>query len=179
MTYEKKWFFASCILGTVHAIAIMGICFLAIYSCEEQGQTFANNETCFTTPNIWNYRVLTFFCAYCTVDLFNAAVIQRDFSSGTAQTYFHHILGIVGCIFGIYFGGFLTVTSSVSAITEMSTPFVNFRYMLYDLEIRTGSLYLVNGTLMTLSFFIFRVVFQTWLVVYKLWPHVYDNNPNN
>ena len=51
--------------------------------------------------------------------------------------------------------------------------------MLYGLDIKNGPLYMVTGTVMTLSFFIFRVVFQTWLVVYKLWPHVFNNNPND
>jgi len=56
-------------------------------------------------------------------------------------------------------GGFLTVVASLSSIVEMSTPFVNFRLMLYELDYKTGTLYLVNGLLMTFSFFICRVVF--------------------
>ena len=51
--------------------------------------------------------------------------------------------------------------------------------MLYDLDYKTGPLYAANGIMMTLSFFIFRVLFQTWLVVYKLWPQVYNNNPTD
>ncbi len=84
MTNEKKWFFTACLLGTVHAIALVVMCFVAVFSCEvpTEGQTFANNETCFMTPNIWNYRLLAFFSAYCTVDLFNVTFLQKDFSSG-------------------------------------------------------------------------------------------------
>jgi hypothetical protein len=51
--------------------------------------------------------------------------------------------------------------------------------MLYDLDYKTGSLYTVNGIMMTLSFLIARVAFQTWIVVFKLWPHVFNNNPTD
>lgn len=96
--------------------------------------------------------------------------MQADFSSGGCQNYLHHMLGIVGSVIGMYGGGYLLVTASVSALTEVSTPFVNVRAMLYDLKMGSSSIYAVNGLFMTLFFFIFRCVFQAYLVVFKLWP---------
>jgi hypothetical protein len=34
MTEEKKWFFSSCLLGTVNAISLVVMSFVAIYSCD-------------------------------------------------------------------------------------------------------------------------------------------------
>ena len=58
--------------------------------------------------------------------------------------------------------------SSVQLITELSTPFVNTRFLLYFHKKTSSSLYLYNGLMMTLTFFVSRIVFQAitdfWMV---------------
>jgi|LauGreDrversion4_2_1035121.scaffolds.fasta_scaffold268997_2 hypothetical protein len=73
--------------------------------------------------------------------------------------YFHHILGIFGSLLGIFGDSYLLVIAAISCITELSTPFVNIRSMLYDLGIKQGPMYTINGALMTLTFFVCRCVF--------------------
>ncbi len=129
-----------------------------------------NNETCFQTPNEWHYMGIKFFVAYCIIDGVNCAFIQRDFSKGMIQTYFHHTMGIIGCYLALRLQGYLAVGCSVSLLTEASTPFVNLRAILYDFKETNGSLYVNNCILMTLSFFLVRCVFQAWLVLFKIVP---------
>ena len=92
------------------------------------------------------------------------------------STYFHHFLAILGSIAGIYGGGYMAVTASVSLITEFSTPFVNIRSILYDLKETSGTIYIINGLMMTISFFLCRCIFQAWFVYVKLLPAVYSPN---
>jgi len=147
------------------------MCIIGIFSCDQPG-TFATNDYCLVTPNIWLYRCLIFFTAYCVVDGLVGLLFIRDHKA-YMEMYFHHVLGIAGSSCGFFGGGYLTVISSVSFITEFSTPFVNIRSLLYDHDIKSGSLYAVNGTLMTLMFFLCRIVFQWWLVFTKLFPLVW------
>ena len=70
----------------------------------------------------------------------------------------------------------LLTLGCISLMTEVSTPFVSLRALLDMHKMKDSKLYLVNGVLMTLSFFLFRVVFQSWLVFYKLVPAVFERN---
>jgi hypothetical protein len=50
--------------------------------------------------------------------------------------------------------------------TEASTPFVNMRWFLHESGMKEGSLYLINGLLMILVFFVCRIV-PTPFIFYK------------
>ena len=177
MPHSKQWYFISCIFAILNAFILVAFAVISICSCKtpaENPETFFTNDDCFATPTVWNYWSLVFFIAYCTVDGVNCAVIQRDFSSSMLQTYFHHVLGILGASFGLTHGGWMAVTASVSLLTEFSTPFVNLRAILSFLKTTNGPLYNFNGIMMTSSFFVFRCVFQGWLVFYKLVPLIFN-----
>lgn len=47
---------------------------------------------------------------------------------------------------------------------EFSTPFVNFRGILSILQLKDSKAYVVNGLLMLVTFFIFRLA---------MWPYLY------
>lgn len=64
--------------------------------------------------------------------------------------------------------------SNATCVTELSTPFVSLRALLSMHKKTSGTLYIVNGLLMTFSFLIIRVIFQTWLVSLKLAPAVFN-----
>ena len=54
-------------------------------------------------------------------------------------------------------------------ITESSTFNVNIRQLLVFHELTSSTLYLVNGLMMTLVFFLVRIVFYTWIITYKFY----------
>ena len=64
--------------------------------------------------------------------------------------------------------------SSASSITEVSSIFVSLRAILSFQGQSSGNLYLVNGLLMTLTFFVFRVVYQTWMVGFRMVPSLIE-----
>lgn len=66
--------------------------------------------------------------------------------------------------------------SCITCLTEMSTPFVSMRALLYQHKKSSSTLYLINGLTMTISFGIFRCCFQTWLVTTRLVPAVLDRS---
>ncbi len=157
MSHSQKWSTYENLLGISHAVMVSIICLIGTFSCDQQG-TYVTSDYCMNTPNIWLYRSLIFFSAYCLVDGCLCIFMIKNHGANM-EVYFHHILGIAGSSVGIIGGGYLTVTASVSLVTEFSTPFVNIRALLYDHQIKTGSVYILNGLTMTLMFFLCRVLF--------------------
>jgi hypothetical protein len=102
-------------------------------------------------------------------DLFVCFFLIRDFTSPAAMTtFFHHFLSILGASGGIYIGRYIGTISSVTQITEITTPLVNNRWILHFHGKTESLLYLVNGALMTLGFFIFRFLFLVYVVIFVL-----------
>ena len=131
------------------------------------------NDYCVDHGNWWQCFSTVFFVAYLTVDFVLCYFFICDQSPGAAQNYLHHVLGLIGTVSGLFAGRMLLTLGSISLMTEVSTPFVSLRALLDMHKMKDSKLYLVNGILMTLSFFVFRVIFQSWLVFYKLVPAVF------
>lgn len=102
-----------------------------------------------------------------TYDLVSCMVLVRDLCSKAAlQNYLHHALAIFGAFTGIYIGRFFGSFSNVTLATEVTTMFVNLRWLLHYHNKSTTSAYRVNGYVMTSSFFLVRCVFMTYLIVF-------------
>uniref|UniRef100_A0A7S3CQB2 TLC domain-containing protein n=1 Tax=Strombidium rassoulzadegani TaxID=1082188 RepID=A0A7S3CQB2_9SPIT len=84
------------------------------------------------------------------------------------QTYAHHIMGMVGALIGSYLGGFLGSISQLTWVTEFSTPSVNLRAIMAMHKATDNALYVLNGLMMTLSFFVFRVVYYRYMIFWKI-----------
>ena len=52
----------------------------------------------------------------------------------------------------------------VTAITEFATIFVDLRVILAYHKLQSSTLYAINGLVMTVQFFLFRVVYYLWMV---------------
>jgi hypothetical protein len=112
------------------------------------------------------------FTAYLTVDFFVCYFLIADKGHGAIENYIHHVIGVVGTCSALIVGRMILSLSNATCITEISTPFVSLRGILSMHKKTDGTLYLVNGLLMTLSFFLCRCVFQSWLVLCRLIPSV-------
>lgn len=71
--------------------------------------------------------------------------------------YIHHFLVILAFYLCLSFKVFLYY-ANFRLISEFSTPFVNFRWMLSKTGRKETTLYLYNGYMMTGTFFVFRVL---------------------
>lgn len=74
---------------------------------------------------------------------------------------------LAGNLLAVWLGGFFGSASQVSFIVEVSTPFVSIRQMMAYHKKEDSLLYKLNGIIMTLSFFIFRVCFYYYMVFWK------------
>lgn len=79
----------------------------------------------------------------------------------------HHFLCIGGIGLGLYNGGFFGSVSQLSFIAEVSTLFVNFRFVLCLHKQEGTKLYAINGILMTIAFFFFRVWYFYYMIFWK------------
>ena len=76
---------------------------------------------------------------------------------------------------GVYLGGFIGAVSHMTWIVEISTIFVNVRYILLYMKLDQGVLYKLNGVLIAVSFFVFRVCFFHWVIFELFMKHFFFN----
>ena len=117
------------------------------------------NDFCVDNGNWWECITIAIFTAYLTVDFIVCLVLIADNSPGMMQNYLHHALGISGTLSAFIVGRMILTLSCATCITEFSTPFVSIRALLSFHKKTNGTLYMVNGLLMTFSFFICRCCF--------------------
>ena len=91
----------------------------------------------------------------------------------------HHFVTGVGNIGGLYIGGFFGSMSQLTWISECSTFFVNFGQILAWHEKTESNAYLVNGISMLVSFFIFRVLFYTYMIFWGVIPFDFVDSEAN
>ena len=87
------------------------------------------------------------------------------------QTYFHHVVGIIGTLSSIFFDGFVGSAVQLTTISELSTLNVNLRVLLSLIGLGDSTLYMWNGVIMTIVFFFIRVVYYIWVLAVK-WPQI-------
>lgn len=71
---------------------------------------------------------------------------------------FHHLGGLISVGLGLVYSGCYTVVILLRLISEISTPFVNLRWLIAETNVPQTSLtFRINGLLMTFTFFCSRV----------------------
>ena len=136
--------------------------------------TYVTNDYCVDNANYWEAVCNMILAGYLSVDLaFCYFCIGQEWK-GINENYFHHGLGIFGVLTSLVVGRMCLSLSSASSITEVSSIFVSLRAILSFQGQSSGSLYLINGLLMTLTFFVFRVVYQTWMVGFRMVPSLVE-----
>lgn len=177
----KRWLLYSYIVSIFHACTLILFSFRSLFACEPRdgfkqtgwlGNTWVNNDWCVDNPNVWEASTLIIFLGYLTVDLCVCFLKIGDALKGKNENYAHHIIGIVGVICALVVGRMILTLSCATCFTELSTPFVSIRGILYMLKKSDTKIYFYNGLTMTLMFFLSRNVFQTWLVSTRLVPAV-------
>lgn len=135
--------------------------------------TLFSNEWCVDNGNYYEIVCMLTFLGYLTVDLFACYFLMAEKGSSMATTYLHHVIGIVGSVSALIVGRYILTLSNATCLTELSTPFVSLRALLYMHKKTDTTLCIVNGLLMTISFFLIRCVFQSWIVLRCLIPAFY------
>ena len=166
---DKKWNYIQAHQSTLFAIATFAYCWYTIVSCdppaEERiddgllGNTLFRNNYCKTQMSLSQIKLIVIFMSYMLYDISLLLFTMNEFPSSVMEAFYHHSVSLYGSIVGIYCGRFLGVVCASTILTEFSTPFVNNRWLLKFHEKADGSAYFWNGWAMTISFFIFRIVY--------------------
>jgi hypothetical protein len=83
------------------------------------------------------------------------------------QTYMHHVAGIIGALCSIYLDGYYGSIAHLTMFTEISTLNVNIRVLLTLIGLGDGILYAINGLMMTVIFFVTRIIGYSYVVIFK------------
>jgi len=109
------------------------------------------------------YDVVSMYLVYNTLTKDNVTVSYSEvtqFLSDRPLIVFHHILvPLIGFPALMYFrNGYGDCLLGTSFMIEASTPFVSLRVILVHLNMKESLVYMVNGIMMLLSFFLCRVM---------------------
>ena len=117
--------------------------------------------------------------------LFTANFLVYDFilyfwlvgASGTLakQTFVHHVLGASGFYITIYTGNVPTVFTAVTLLIESSSIFANLRWFTFEFKVKSLIPNVINSSLLFVCYFVFRILFQTWMTFKFSFPWVYQS----
>ena len=84
----------------------------------------------------------------------------------TRETLFHHLIGVFGIVSALNIGRVIGVMGMSLFLTEFSTIFLNIRAIMkyVGLDTKKPKLFMANGIVLLISFFLCRVVFMAILI---------------
>eukprot|EP00347_Sterkiella_histriomuscorum_P009752 403340025 len=168
LSHEKKADYVSRIVANIHAVISTTLAFMIIFCTCDKGISFIVSDECLMHPSKFHSYVMVLSCGYLIYDTLVCFFLIKDKSGIMLQTYIHHILGLIGG-FGSVFAGYCnTPISSSSLITEISTPFVNYRQIILTQKKADSPWYTINSLLFAGSFFVFRILFYP-ITIWRLY----------
>lgn len=166
MTPQQVKTYISYIHAIVHAaFSVAGAVYGALYADGNPGTTWFNDHKYANTLwDIQKYLNLVSIGYLIYDGIFCMVVFDTD--ALMMQTYMHHVAGIMGNSFSILLDDGFGSIAQLTFITEFSTFFVNARFLLAQHKLSKTTIYLVNGIFMTLSFFVVRIVYYTYILFF-------------
>lgn len=157
---------------------------------EPSEENIFTSQRCYTEPKIFHAHTLTITIGYLIFDFVLCAFVVKDFTALGYQTYFHHIGAITSFLLVLFLDnhGAYLITAIGNQFTEISTPFMHFRQMLFihkDLP-NHAKIETVNIVLFLISFLFGRFIFQIrlsytlikWLTI-EYSTNVSNSNPKS
>ena len=174
LTPSECDFWNASAVSSVHGIVVSAVGF---YVLRTQDALYTEGYTYETPESLLCVNIVV---GYLLSDLY-LGITHLDWP-GTAMMLFHHILGIFSMIYtSVYHFGTGMIVCIV--VLEATSPFVNFRWFFEKNGLKTSSptLYLVNGAMITVSWFLLRICFYGWMIfnyVFRQWSDLmsYDNH---
>ena len=161
-------------ISTLHALySVLSWSHMVWVSCRFPGKTMFSEFEClnYTSPAMEMYLLISL--SYFVNDGLSLRMVFGK-NGRTNLTYFHHGICIVGVVSALVIGRAVGVVIQSIFITEISTIFVNFRFIMKDLKIDKSDKYAPkffwNGLILNITFFIFRVIFLGVLLVKYIVP---------
>lgn len=113
---------------------------MVILSCPLPAETMFTEDECFnyTSPAMELYLLISL--SYFINDALSLKMVF-GINAKTALTYFHHAICIVGVMAALLIGRAVGIVIQSIFITELSTIFVNLRFIMRDLKIDKSEKY--------------------------------------
>ena len=89
------------------------------------------------------------------------------------QTFIHHILGSSSFYMTFYTEDVPVIFGVLSLALEVSTVFLNIRWFTFEFKIPGTLIPLINSGLLTISYFIFRILFQSYIGFWIAYPQAW------
>ena len=136
-------------------------------------QTVFNSDECINTVRYIHIWALIHTCGYFIVDfLFIFFVIGGD-TALDYQTYAHHIIAVLTFYQTLYFMDFMVVFGTMLLFMEISTIFLNLRYLLFTHGYAHTRWYAANAVCMFFTFLLGRLFYQIYICVMYMGDWVY------
>ena len=147
-------------VSSIHAVFIVILAFRAWVACE------VGSTVNFHITSAESVLANNVFVGYLSADLLLVLIYNKNWPGWEATTI-HHFTGIVFFSM-VNLNSFAHPLAICAMLTEITTPFVNQRFFLDKCGMKSSPLYLLNGILMTVLWFIFRILLFCWLG-WRLW----------
>ena len=158
-------------LSSVHAVlAIMIWLHMTFISCKIPKQTFLTDYRCLDYTSGGMEVGMMISLAYFICDFISVKLI---FVKGrmVLETFLHHMIAITGICSALVIGRCLGPIMISLLITEISTIFLNNRFIMKEVSYDEKSiLFKANGIALIISFFISRILFMGFLLIGYVGP---------
>jgi len=156
---KKEW--DSRTQSTIHAVVVSLVGLVVMWRADHFGDTMWLLDPL-------SFHNVAFSLGYILEDLLLVYYYGKEVG-GSIGFIFHHVMAAAGYTLCLN-GRFLSYYANFRIISEMSTPFLNFRWKIYISGNEKSPLYFWNGILLITTFFVVRIAPMPfmWASVYKL-----------
>ena len=161
-TSSKRVDYLTRLVAILHAFLVTFIAFHASFFSCDSNLTIFQDDLCRLEPK--NYHALSALLTigYLLFDLLATSLFNHQSNLLTYQTYAHHIAGITAFYFSLIvkpFGSPYLMGALANQFTEISTPFMNIRQLLYVHSMNDSVIATLNTVMFAVTFFIGRLLF--------------------
>jgi len=149
----------ACVVSSLHAALISVYGFFLLFTTDIFSEGYQ-----YTSPDV--EAGINFMVGYLLSDAINC-LQNRDWA-GLNMTLLHHFAGSF-CLGYLLVNSFGHGTAVLTFILEFTTPFVNQRWFLDTSGMKQTLFYQINGALMTILWFIIRIVLFGWSGYYYIY----------
>ncbi len=165
---DKRGYWCASMVSTVHAVLIT---FMSVRALARDERLASGADFFYSTPQ--SLQATRCFVGYIFSDLV-LSVWYRARWPGWQENLAHHVMILMtwSVFIGTRSGQFLAM---VAHICELTTPFVNQRWFLYEAGLKSGKVYFYNGLVMVLLWFVTRIVLYSWcgLLLFREYKSVF------
>jgi hypothetical protein len=162
------------VVAIIHAILVTFLSYYGMFGmCDTN---FFSSDYCRLTPKVYHVLAAILTIGYLLQDLIMVTLFTHENTTLIYQTYAHHYAGIIAFYFALVLrpvGSPVLLGAIANQFTEISTPFMNFRQLLFKHNLNESKIGTVNSILFAMSFFFGRLLFQAYFFYCSI-PWLYN-----